>query len=358
MKRDRYMQLHILQFHGPSNLCRDGDGNPKTAIIGNVPRLRISSQAWKRAMRTSDEFKEGLEGMLGTRTQRLGEVVEKHLIAKGVSGGTARTVAQGMRGATGTANKDKESHPTWSKELVFLTPRELENAMVYAEEATATIERGEKWNPPTSEDFMIGALGCADLALFGRMLAKSPALSHRGAANIAHAYTTHRAEVEPDYLVAMDDLSKPEIEGHRSAYVGAQSFGSGTYYIYANINLERLNEALGGDEALVTATVMAFVRAAWTITPSGKQASFASPGGSIYALAELGNEGPRNLGAAFLQPVRGESVGRESINVLEAWCALDTRVVKRCDRKYRIDTGIEGGEPEGTLEEMMKFCTS
>ena len=358
MKRYRYLQLSILQFHGPSNLCRDGDGNPKTAVIGNVPRLRISSQAWKRAMRISDEFKEGLEGALGTRTQRLGEMVENHLLAKGVSEGTARTVAQGMRGATGTANEDGDTHPTWSKELVFFSPKELDSAMAFAEEAAARIERGEEWTPPEGKDFMIGALGCADLALYGRMLAKSPALSHRGAANIGHLYTTHRAEVEPDYLVAMDDLSKPEIEGHQSAFVGDQSFGSGTYYLHTNINIERLREALDGDEVLVSTTVMAFVRAAWMVTPSGKQASFASPGGSIYALAELGDEGPRDLAAAFLQPVRGENVGRESITALEAWRVLDARVVKRCDRSYRIDTGIGGGEPEGTLEEMIKFCTS
>src|SRR5882757_8043243 len=55
-----FLQLHLLTFYPPSNLNRDDTGRPKTATVGGVPRLRISSQALKRAWRTSPVFAERL----------------------------------------------------------------------------------------------------------------------------------------------------------------------------------------------------------------------------------------------------------------------------------------------------------
>ncbi len=54
--KHRFLQLHVLTAFGPSNLNRDDLGMPKTAVFGNVPRLRVSSQSLKRAWRTSDVF--------------------------------------------------------------------------------------------------------------------------------------------------------------------------------------------------------------------------------------------------------------------------------------------------------------
>lgn len=48
----RFTQLHLLTFYGPSNLNRDDIGRPKTARVGGVERLRVSSQSLKRAVRS------------------------------------------------------------------------------------------------------------------------------------------------------------------------------------------------------------------------------------------------------------------------------------------------------------------
>ena len=40
----RFVQMHILTAYPPSNPNRDDLGRPKTAIIGGVSRMRISSQ--------------------------------------------------------------------------------------------------------------------------------------------------------------------------------------------------------------------------------------------------------------------------------------------------------------------------
>jgi len=42
-----FIQLHILASYPPSNLNRDDLGTPKTAMMGGVRRLRISSQSLK-----------------------------------------------------------------------------------------------------------------------------------------------------------------------------------------------------------------------------------------------------------------------------------------------------------------------
>src|SRR5436190_24359034 len=66
------VELHILQTVPPSNLNRDDTGSPKTAMYGGVRRARVSSQAWKRAVRLA--FADLLDdSCLGERTKRVGE---------------------------------------------------------------------------------------------------------------------------------------------------------------------------------------------------------------------------------------------------------------------------------------------
>lgn len=54
-----YVDFHVLQTVPPSCVNRDDTGSPKTAQYGGVTRARVSSQAWKHAMRLM--FKEIFE---------------------------------------------------------------------------------------------------------------------------------------------------------------------------------------------------------------------------------------------------------------------------------------------------------
>ena len=80
----RFIQLHLLTSYPPSNLNRDDIGRPKTAIVGGVLRLRVSSQSLKRHWRTSSLFQERLRGNLGDRTKDLGPRVYKALTDGGM----------------------------------------------------------------------------------------------------------------------------------------------------------------------------------------------------------------------------------------------------------------------------------
>lgn len=46
-----YVDFHVLQTVPPSCVNRDDTGSPKTAVYGGATRARVSSQAWKHAIR-------------------------------------------------------------------------------------------------------------------------------------------------------------------------------------------------------------------------------------------------------------------------------------------------------------------
>ena len=50
------IELHVIQSFAPSNLNRDDVGYPKETFFGGYRRARVSSQAWKYAIRNSDTF--------------------------------------------------------------------------------------------------------------------------------------------------------------------------------------------------------------------------------------------------------------------------------------------------------------
>ena len=69
-----YVDVHVLQTVPPSCVNRDDTGSPKTAVYGGVTRARVSSQAWKHAMRL--KFREMLSaGDVGQRTKLVVDLI-------------------------------------------------------------------------------------------------------------------------------------------------------------------------------------------------------------------------------------------------------------------------------------------
>ena len=75
MKKRLYVDFHVLQTVPPSCINRDDTGSPKTAMYGGVLRARVSSQAWKHAMRK--DFAENTPLDVGKRTKKAAELVKK-----------------------------------------------------------------------------------------------------------------------------------------------------------------------------------------------------------------------------------------------------------------------------------------
>lgn len=318
----RFIQLHVLTFHPPSNLNRDDTGRPKTAFMGGVERLRVSSQALKRAIRTSDIFRTALEGHLGQRTQRFGEEIEKHLLAKGAppekANSIAREIAQifgKVEAASDKAAKEKQKEQLPSPrtaQLAFIGPEERATALALAERKL----EDEKIEA-TPELVLKRADTAADVAMFGRMLADNPDFNREAAVQVAHAVTTHKVAVEDDFYTAVDDLKKPD-EDAGAGFMGELGFGSGLFYAYVCVDTALLAKNLAGDAALAKAALSAFVEALAKVSPTGKQASFASRARASYILAEKGAQQPRTLACAFARAVRDDDHIGKSIEALEA----------------------------------------
>ena len=65
-----FLDIHAIQSLPPSNMNRDDTGSPKTAQYGGVRRSRVSSQAWKKAMREYFNT-HGDQSNVGIRTKEI-----------------------------------------------------------------------------------------------------------------------------------------------------------------------------------------------------------------------------------------------------------------------------------------------
>lgn len=310
----RFIQLHVLTSYPPSNLNRDDTGSPKTAIVGDCTRLRISSQSLKRAWRTSATFESSLKGHIGMRTKEMGVTVYQSLLDKGVEEKKAREWAKEIAVRFGKLKSDKKAannEDLHVEQLVHFSPEE----QAAIEALAARLAKSKA--APTAADLALlrKASSAVDIAMFGRMLAASPAFNTEAAVQVAHAITVHKAAVEDDYFIAVDDLNNGEGD-MGAAHIGELGFGAGVFYLYICINREQLEHNLGGDRALAARALTALLDAVTKVAPTGKQNSFASRAYAGYVLAEKGEQQPRSLAQAFLAPVRGPDMMGNAVQEL------------------------------------------
>ncbi|BAO44423.1 type I-E CRISPR-associated protein Cas7/Cse4/CasC [Thiolapillus brandeum] len=339
----QFIQLHMLTAYPPSNLNRDDLGRPKTAIVGGTERLRISSQSLKRAWRTSEHFESALADFRGTRTKRLGEQVFEGLIEKGVSESKAKKWAAEIAGVFGKLKKDSFE----IEQLAHVSPEERQAV----ENLVDTLANEDRAPEKEELNLLRKNPKAVDIALFGRMLASSPAYNVEAATQVAHAITVNQVKIEDDFFTAVDDLNTHE-EDAGAGHMGDAGFSSGIFYQYICIDRDRLVENLQGDEELAQQAIAALVEAAAKVAPTGKQNSFASRAYTSYLLAEKGSQQPRSLSVAFLQAVRGGDLLGTAIQRLEQQRDNFDKVYGDC-ADQRCSLNAQTGE--GSLQDIIDF---
>ena len=344
-----FIQLHLITNYAPANLNRDDLGRPKTAKMGGVDRLRISSQSLKRAWRTSEVFEEAQVGKLGVRTKKFGIEVYDHLVGKGASEKSAQKWALEIAGQFGKPKKEDKENPMIGLEieqLAHIAPKEKNLAFALADKLVEEDRAPEK----DELELLRKDTEAVDIALFGRMLASSPKYNVEAAAQVAHAITVNRVAVEDDYFTAVDDLNKHE-EDAGSAHIGESGFGSGVFYTYICINKTLLIENLGSED-MANSSIKALTEASATVAPSGKQNSFASRARALYIMAEKGPQQPRQLSSAFLKPVDDADMANVAIDRLEVLRDKMDKVYGACADDFKV-MNVEKGE--GSLAEILTF---
>ncbi|WP_320068176.1 type I-E CRISPR-associated protein Cas7/Cse4/CasC [Micromonospora sp. RTGN7] len=320
------LDVHILHTLPPSNINRDDSGSPKTATYGGVRRARVSSQAWKRAVRLA--FGRTLDdSQLGERTKRVGEAIAARIadldpelkdrasaLAAEVlkSAGLVKKEAAAKKEA-GKKGKEMAQNPdVESSYLLFLSHRQQENlarAAIEAERTGAKLD-AKQLQKLADTDHSI------DIAMFGRMLADVPDLNVDAAVQVAHALSVHAVDNEFDYYTAVDDR-KHDNQETGAGMIGTIEFNSATLYRYATIDVDRLHDTLG-DAAATREAVEAFLHAFVTSMPSGKRNTFANGTRPDAVMVRLRDTQPVNLVGAFEEPVRERQFGDRSGMVGEA----------------------------------------
>lgn len=347
-----FVQFHLLTAYPPSNPNRDDQGRPKQATVGGAPRLRLSSQSLKRAIRESSFFAGDLAANMGSRTKRLYEKLRETLVAGGADGKEAAKAAETVAAIFGKLEAPKKDAPDdkVATTLAFISPEEWR----LAEDLAAKVLAGEKL--PSDKELkklvLRRADGAVDIAMFGRMLADDPDFNREAAVQVGHAITTHCVVAEDDWFSAVDDL-KSRDEDMGAGHLGESGFGSGVYYLYACVNADLLAENLGGDRGLAARGMEALTRALATATPKGKQNSHAHHPRAAYIRVERGPQQPRDLTGAFFRAVTGGDLLAASVRELEATAAQIDRAYGATSEDHRVMNVPEG---QGTLDEIAAFA--
>jgi len=269
------IDLHLIQTVPPSNLNRDDTGSPKSAVFGGVRRARVSSQAWKHAVR--EAFKKDLNPTeLGTRTKRVVELLSVHLaeIVPDATDQEIQKYAEKAIAATGIKIKEPKNK-TGAKEsgyLLFLSNQQINALANLASEALLDQSDVDK----RAAQGLVKGKNSLDIALFGRMVADVTDLNVDASCQVAHALSTHAVETEYDYFTAVDDVkAEDEDEDAGAGMIGTVEFNTATLYRFATIDVGELNHNLGDNQATVTA-ITAFIDAFVKSMPTGKQNTFAN----------------------------------------------------------------------------------
>ncbi|MFJ9552881.1 type I-E CRISPR-associated protein Cas7/Cse4/CasC [Nocardiopsis sp. NPDC101807] len=317
-----FLDIHAIQAVPPANMNRDESGSPKTAVYGGTRRLRVSSQAWKRAARKALEA-DSASIAPSERTKRLPEQIAASLadrapdLADKASEVAQAAVSDVFKVKT-KSKKEKESgkERLTTEYLLFLGHDQrnrlidalVKNEASLAEAVNSPKDSAKKLAAALKELRLRDTVATAHppaVALFGRMVATDPTLNVDAATQVAHALSTHRVDSEFDYYTAVDDVDN-EADETGAGMIGTVEFNAATMYRYATVDLRSLVENLGGDIDTAADVAVAFVRAFLLSMPTGKRNTFANNTRPDFSLVALREDQPVSLAAAFERPVSSD----------------------------------------------------
>lgn len=326
-----YLDINILQSVPSSNINRDDTGAPKTAIYGGVMRSRVSSQAWKRAVRKAfvkdSKDSKWLGGLrIKEAPQLLADELQKQDAS--LSDEDAWNIALDVFDKIGIT-VDKKTGKTGA--LLMVSHGELEKLAEYVSDVDIDkIDKKELKKQLMSEKSL-------DMALFGRMVANDPSLNVDAACQVAHAISTHEVTPEFDFYAAVDDNQSDDENG--AAMLGTIEYNSSTLFRYANVNVNELVNNLGSTAATLQG-IKLFIKEFMMSMPTGKQNAFANKTVPQYVMITLRDDTPVNLVSAFEKPIiSNDGYLQKSIDRLEEEYTATQKFVDQSVATFVLTTG-------------------
>lgn len=387
MTRDTlFLQIHTLTPYAASLLNRDDGGLAKRMPYGGKTRLRVSSQCQKRHWRdVASEW--SLQSLLdpatgataaGTLRSRkiLSREVAMPLIKQGfapddviavVSGLSAALLGESKKAKTEKATKKAKAAESPSAETAEVIGERVEAALDTNQvivlgrpeidfiRTTATELLHQKSNDvdaavkaylkPKEAAGNLRAMRLAsglDAALFGRMVTSDILARGDSAVHVAHALTVHAEEAEPDYFVAIDDITR-EAGELGTGLIQTAELTSGLFYGYVVIDVPQLVSNLEGspvagwrssDLTLASRVVEHLIHLIATTSPGAKLGSTAPYGYADLVMVEAGRRQPRSLMTAFHTAVPERGARAKAVSALTdyltAFDAMYGREEQRC----------------------------
>ncbi|MFI1060350.1 type I-E CRISPR-associated protein Cas7/Cse4/CasC [Streptomyces spororaveus] len=356
-----FLDLNAIQSVPAANLNRDDLGSPKSVRYGNVNRIRVSSQSWKRVMR------HGVEQDLGERAARTRQVplkVKEALVRAGwpddlAAFAGAQVAASAGKKGLGT---EKAGH---TSVLLFLPETGIDELATVCTEHRAELEAAlAKAKPgvvlPTDRIEAILKRRTASISLLGRMLAELPGANVDGAAQVAHAFTTHASEPQRDYFTAVDDWLGESDTG--SGHLDTAEFSAGVFYRFATVNVTDLLKNLEGDAKAARTVLGSFAEHFVMSLPQAKKNSTAPHTIPDLAYLAVRTHRPLSLAAAFETPVsanRGGGFSGPSRDALAEYAGQVHRLTGDRNRPFHGHAGVNAepyenlGDPHQSYDELI-----
>lgn len=304
-----FLDIHVLQTVPSSNINRDETGAPKTAIYGGVTRARVSSQAWKHAMRLKfrDQIKElenqDTDWINSFRTRRGPIIISQKIqeLDSNIDSNEADELGDKIFSlAELSVNKTKKDAHT-TKTAFMISKMQLTNIAKFALENKDKILKKPNDTIKSTIKTTLNEHQSLDIGLFGRMVADANTLSVNAASQVAHAISTHAIVPEFDYFSAVDDVDAKD-NNKGAMMLGNAQFNSATYYRYANVDINKLMHNLDKKEEALNGLRL-FIKDFIKTMPTGKQNSYANKTDPQYVMITLRPDSPVNLVLAFEEPV-------------------------------------------------------
>lgn len=323
-----FLQIHTLTGYSATLLNRDDIGRAKRLPFGGAERIRVSSQCLKRHWRT--EAGEWSLAELGSgqslRSRRIfSDIIAPRLANKQFTTEQILNVLVPIRSAVlgesikakaakaakkGEAATEVSLDELHTEQVIVLGPPEInyltdiatQLAHDDADETKKAVEAYFK-DKNTRDNLKALAQGAGiDASLFGRMVTSDLMARSDAAIHVAHAFTVHGEDAEPDYFSALDDLLAAEGK-LGSGHINTTELTSGLFYGYVVVDLRQLLKNLSDDKDLAAEVVRRLVHLIATVSPGAKRGATAPYACAELVLAEAGERQPRTLANAFMDPV-------------------------------------------------------
>ena len=348
-----FLQIHTLTPFAASLLNRDDVGRAKRMAYGGVSRVRVSSQCQKRHWREVasawslamvDDPGTGAPAPLTVRSREILprlvarplveedgfpvegvvavlDALKAELLGESKKAKAEKAARKPSAGGTAAEAESLESRlqvlntnqviVLGRPEIDFIRRTAADLLRQKPNDVDAAVKAYLKRKEVVGNLRALRLAAGLDAALFGRMVTSDILARGDGAVHVAHALTVHGEEAEPDYFVAIDDLTR-EAGELGTGLIQTAELTSGLFYGYVVVDVPLLVSNLEGvapedwrraDRRLASEVVQRLVHVIATTSPGAKRGSTAPYGYADLVLMEAGTRQPRSLMTAFHQAV-------------------------------------------------------